>query len=155
MTASYIGPATHWDRRFLELARFIAQWSKDPSTKVGAVIVDEQNAIVSVGFNGLPIGVEDTAERLTERDDKLRMVVHGERNAMIFAQRSLKGCKLYTWPFMPCAQCAGMVIQHGIYEVIAPEASPEIAERWAKDIELTEQMFEEANVQLSIVSPLK
>ena len=63
-----------WDNRFYDLAAYIADWSKDPSTKVGAVIVDPKNKrIVSTGFNGFPFGVEDTAERLENRDVKYEM----------------------------------------------------------------------------------
>src|SRR5687767_12913917 len=99
---SYIGPPEHWDRRYLELCKHIAQWSKDPSTQVGAVIVDpEYNNIVSMGFNGLPRSVEDTAERLTVRDTKLRMVVHAEMNAVIFAGKPVRGYRLYTYPWHP------------------------------------------------------
>src|ERR1700692_2564953 len=98
-----------WDKRFLELAQFISKWSKDPSTCVGAVIVDKDLRIVSVGFNGLPKGVEDTEERLNNRDIKIKIVVHAERNAILFARTSLVGCTLYTFPFSSCSVCAGMV----------------------------------------------
>ncbi|MBT3764776.1 MAG: CMP deaminase, partial [Rhodospirillales bacterium] len=93
---------THWDHRFLNLARFIANWSKDPSTQVGCVIADPMMRIVSTGFNGLPSGVEDTIERLENRDIKYEMVVHAERNAIIDAKRDLSGLTLYVWPLMPC-----------------------------------------------------
>ena len=110
----------HWDRRFLALAEHVAQWSKDPSTKTGAVIVDEDNRVISIGYNGLPRGVIDSAERLQNRELKYKTIVHCERNALLFARSSVKGCKLYTWPFMSCSVCAGMVINAGIVEVIAP-----------------------------------
>ena len=109
-----------WDDRFLGLAQFIAQWSLDPNTKVGAVIADSEQRIVSLGYNGFPRGVHDLPERLQNRDIKLKMTVHGELNAIIFAQRPLSECTLYTWPFMSCAQCAAMVIQSGIRRVVAP-----------------------------------
>src|ERR1700686_4396012 len=94
-----------WDRRFLELAKHIASWSKDPSTQTGAVIVDQKRRIVSVGFNGLAQGVEDKPERLHNRDLKYNMFVHCERNAIIFATQSLAGCTIYVWPFMSCGEC--------------------------------------------------
>jgi dCMP deaminase len=138
-----------WDRRFLEMAQFVSCWSKDPSTKVGAVIADDKRRVVSVGYNGLPMGVEDTDERLQNRDIKYKLIVHGERNAILFAQRSVQGCTLYTWPFMPCATCASMVIQAGITRVVAPYSDNP---RWQDDFKLTEQLFEEAGVKLVLLS---
>lgn len=139
-----------WDQRFLDLARLIASWSKD-RTQVGAVIVDPQRRIVSVGYNGMAQGVKDSPERYENRDVKLRMIIHAEMNAVAFAGRSLAGCTLYTWPFMPCARCAALIVQHGIKRVVAPPASAELQERWADDLELTREMFEEAGVRLEIV----
>ena len=138
-----------WDRRFLELAEHISSWSKDPSTKVGAVITDPKNRVVSIGYNGLPMGVEDTDERLNNRDLKYKMIVHGERNAMLFAARPIDGCTLFTWPFMPCSVCASMVIQSGIARVVAPYSDNP---RWAEDFKLTEQLFTESGVQLLLLS---
>ena len=74
-----------WDQRFIDLAMHIADWSKDPSTKVGAVVVDPSTRrVVSTGFNGFPVGVEDTADRLENREIKYEMVVHAEQNALVF-----------------------------------------------------------------------
>jgi len=137
-----------WDRRFLELARFISNWSKDPSTKVGAVIVDENRRIVSCGYNGLPQGVKDTDERLNNRELKYKLIVHAERNAVLFAERPVHGCTLYTTPFMPCSVCAGMMIQAGIKRVVAPYSDNP---RWLEDFKLTEQLFSESGVELVLL----
>ena len=136
-----------WDIRYLALATFISTWSKDPSTKVGAVVVDERNQIVSLGYNGLPRGVEDSADRLGDRDLKYKLIVHAEINAITFAERSVHGCTLYTYPFMPCTRCAGLIIQSGISRVVAPKLE---LDRWAADFALTQQMFTEAGVALSL-----
>ena len=139
---------TDWNRRFLALAEHIATWSKDPSTKVGAVIVDADRRIISTGYNGFPRDVEDSDQRLNNRDVKYEMIVHGEINAIVFANQSLQGTTLYTWPFMPCSRCAGIVIQSGIRTVVAPyNDNP----RWQASFELTEQMFREAGIKLVIV----
>lgn len=138
-----------WDRRFLALAEHIAQWSKDPSTKTGAVIVDSFNRIVSVGYNGFPRGVEDTMERLENRETKYKIIVHCERNALLFAHTSVEGCRLYTWPFMSCATCAAMVIQAGITEVIAPVSDNP---RWVDDFNLAQKLFGEAGVKVRLLS---
>lgn len=157
--AEYKARQEKWDRRFLSMSRLIASWSKDPSTQTGAVIVTPRGAGVSWGYNGLPMCVEDTPERLNNRDLKYKMIVHCERNALIFAEKSLMGCILYTWPFMSCAVCAGMVIQAGIAECVAPSfdgIDPALLGRWKPDFDLTMQMLSEAGVKLRLVKyPLK
>lgn len=137
-----------WDRWFLGMAEYISTASKDPSTKVGAVITDPQRRVVSTGYNGLPQGVEDTDERLNNRELKYKLIVHGERNALLFAERSVKGCTLYTWPFMPCAACASMIIQSGIKRVVAPYSENP---RWAEEFKLASELFSEAGVKLVLL----
>ena len=126
-----------WHYRFLNLAKHISEWSQDPSTKVGAVIVDNKKRIVSIGYNGFPIGIQDDA-RLNIRDIKYKIIVHAERNALLFANKSLDDCILYTYPFMPCSVCAGMIIQSGIRHVISYINKNE---RWSEDFKISEQMF--------------
>jgi dCMP deaminase len=138
----------HWQTRFIKLAEFIADWSKDPSTKVGAIITDADNRIISMGFNGLPKRVSDSSERLTNRDIKYRMIVHAEINAMLFAKQDLYGYIIYTYPFMPCAQCAAAIIQSGILHCVAPKNDNP---RWQSDFEITRQMFSEAGITLTLV----
>lgn len=137
-----------WDRRFLELAEFVAKWSKDPSTKTGAIIVDPNNRIVSVGYNGFPRGVNDSPERLENREVKYKIVVHCERNALLFARGPVVGCRLYTWPFMSCAPCAAMVIQAGIVEVVAPVSDNP---RWKDDFDLAQTLFSEGGVKVKLL----
>jgi dCMP deaminase len=131
-----------WDHRFLVLAKLVGSWSKDPSTQVGAVIVDEDNRIVSVGYNGFPQKIEDD-ERLYDRDTKYKIIVHGEINAILFANRSLKGCTLYTIPFEPCPRCAGLIIQSGIKRVVSLVNT---IDRWEEDFKITRHLFKEANI---------
>jgi dCMP deaminase len=132
-----------WDYRFLDLAKFISGWSKDPSTKVGAVIVDKNNRIVSIGYNGFPKNIEDD-DRLIDRNTKYNIIVHGEINAILFANKSVEGCTLYTYPFMPCQRCAGLIIQSGIKRVVS--LANEI-DRWEKDFELSRKLFVESNIE--------
>lgn len=140
--------STEWDQRFLDLAQHIGSWSKDPSTQVGAVIVDNQRRIISTGYNGFPRGVQDLPERYHDRDTKYEMIVHGEINAILFAQQDLTGTTLYTWPFMPCSRCAAIVIQTGIARVVAPYCENP---RWRDSFILTKNMLQEAGVDLIIV----
>lgn len=134
-----------WDKRFLNLAKLCGSWSKDPSTQVGAVIVDGNNRIVSIGFNGFPQGVEDSEKRLVDRETKYDIIVHAEANALMFANKSVEGCTLYTWPFQPCSRCASLIIQSGITRVVSVIHDDE---RWKKNFELARQLFKEAGIIL-------
>jgi dCMP deaminase len=141
---------TDWDRRLLGLAEYVAAWSKDPSTKVGAVITRPDHRIVSIGYNGLPIGVKDTEDRLAVREVKYRVMVHAEANALVTARGSVEGCLLFTWPFPPCAPCSALFIQAGILRICAPVPSAAIWERWSVDLELAAEMLDEAGVILDL-----
>lgn len=141
-----------WHRRFLELAKHISSYSKDPSTKVGAVIVGPNNLVVGMGYNGFPRGVEDSEERLNDRETKYAFVVHAEANAILAAGSSAKGATLYVWPtfVMPpiCNECCKLVVQSGIKEVVgyAPDLNDERAKRWIKSIQISQTMCREAGV---------
>lgn len=141
-----------WDRRFLALAEHVAGWSKDPSTKTGAVIVDERRRVVSLGYNGFPVDVCDSPERYADRELKYKLIVHCERNAILFARRDLAGCTLYTWPFMSCAPCAAMIIQAGIKRCVAPVTPEHLRERWEADMRLAGEMLTEAFVLLDLLT---
>jgi dCMP deaminase len=114
---------------------------------VGAVIVDGNNRIVSIGFNGFPQGVEDSEERLVDRETKYDIIVHAEANALMFASKSVEGCTLYTWPFQPCSRCAGLIIQSGITRVVSVVHSDE---RWKKNFEISRKLLQEAHVRLDL-----
>ena len=136
-----------WDRRFIDLALHISGWSKDPSTKVGCVVVGEDREIRSTGFNGFPRGIEDSMERLEDRELKYPLICHAEENAIMHAARigiSLKDCTAYvTWP--PCTRCARSLIQAGVIEVVYP-GDIEIPDRWIEDFERSSSMMKEAGV---------
>jgi dCMP deaminase len=137
-----------WDKRFIELAQHVSLWSKDPSTKVGAVITDKQQRIISLGFNGFPRGVMDSDERLENREVKYKIVVHGEVNAILFAGRALHGCTVYTWPFLSCSTCTSIIINAGIKRIVAPEYFPE---RWKESFDLSLKLYKEARVQVFLI----
>lgn len=142
-----------WDIRFLELAKHVASWSKDPSTQVGAVLVDENNLVTGLGYNGFARGVDDTAERLNDRPTKYAMVVHAEVNAILMAGSRAKGCRLYVYPSFSipciCNECCKVAIQTGVREVIGYTPTAEDAERalrWQDSINIAKVMLTEAGV---------
>ena len=136
-----------WDRRFLDLANFIAGWSKDPSTKVGAVIVRPDRTVASMGYNGFPRGVLDHEERYADREQKYAMVVHAENNALLNSRESLEGYTLYVTPLPPCTQCAAAIIQRGIARVVVDQKK-DVPENWMKQFEISNTMFQEAGVAI-------
>jgi len=142
-----------WDARFLLLARHIAQWSKDPSTKVGCVVVGPDREIRSTGFNGFPRGIQDSVERLHDRERKYPLVCHAEENAIMHAARigvALKGCVAYvTWP--PCTRCARSLVQAGISEIAYP-AGLDIPERWQEDFGISNLMLTEAGLRVRTIT---
>jgi len=138
-----------WQARFGKLAKEIATWSKDASSQVGAVIVRPDRTIASVGFNGFPRGVEDSYDRIANRDTKLLYTIHAEVNAILSAKEPLKDYSLFVWPFQPCAHCAGSIIQAGIKDVYCPfNAHLDTYERWADSFKAALQMFDEAGVRV-------
>lgn len=140
-----------WDRRFLKMAEHIAEWSKDPSTKCGAVIVRPDRTIASVGYNGFPRGMNDALALLANREVKLSRMVHAEMNALLSANEPVKGYTLYTVPFMPCDRCAVHMIQAGIKRVVSYAAEGARARRWANAFDQTTRYFREAGVELEIL----
>lgn len=141
-----------WDERFLALAKLVSSWSKDPSTKVGAVVVRPDRTVVSLGYNGFPRGTEDYHQLLNDRETKLRRTVHAEVNAILTAAEKLSGCSLYVTPLHPCAACAGIIIQSGIKRVVAHLAR-EPNPSWAEDFKAATRMFKEAGVDVALVTP--
>ena len=137
-----------WDQRFIQLARHVAGWSKDPSTQVGAVAVRERR-ILATGYNGFPAGVNDDVDRLSNRERRLAMTVHAEQNLIAYAARHgvcLAGSTVYVWPLTPCSHCAANLIQAGIRQVIVPDVVEPL--RWAESFQLSRLMLSEAGIQI-------
>ncbi len=146
-----------WDNHFLEVALANALMSKDPSTRVGAVIVGPDREIRSTGFNGFPRGIADTCDRLNNRDLKLKLIVHAEMNAILNAARigtALKGCTLYLaatddtghiWGGPPCTRCTVETIQSGISNIVSHpfKVGPS---SWAEDVAFARGLLEESGV---------
>lgn len=141
-----------WDHFFLGMAKYISSASKDPSTKVGAVLVGENNLVVGLGYNGFARGVVDSDERLNDRELKYKFIVHAEVNAIIMAGEKAKGATMYVWPsfMIPCVchDCCKVAIQAGVVEIVGynPEDMSR-AERWKDSIAASKIMCDEAGVK--------
>ena len=141
-----------WDNRFMKLAREISTWSKDPSSKIGAVIVNDERRILATGYNGFPRGIADTEERLNDREQKYPRIVHGEMNALmnaLYSGVSVKDATIYVWGLPICAECTKSVIQAGIKRVVItpPIHAPE---KWQVQwTTMSAQMYTEAGVSIT------
>ena len=140
-----------WDRRFIELANLVGSWSKDPSTKCGAVIVDNQHRVISVGFNGFPSKFPDDPKLWNDRETKLNLVLHAEENAILFSKQDLSGCTIYTIPMPPCSRCASKIAQAGIIRVVAPRPNVEQARRWNDSFLLAQTIYKELDIELELI----
>ena len=144
---------TKWDLRYLALAKEISTWSKDPSSKIGAVAVGAKGQVLAQGYNGFPRGVSDTLSRLEDRATKLKLVVHAEENVIYnatFNGVSLNGSTIYVTGLPTCSDCAKGVIQVGIKRVVMPKQT--IPEQWQDSWKLTKQLFTEAGVEYDFIS---
>jgi dCMP deaminase len=140
----------NWTEYYMRHQYLASEKSKDPSTKIGAVLVRGDN-IVSIGYNGFPRGIDDSAERLTNRDEKYFYIVHAEANAILNAARNgiaTKDSVLYT-SGMPCNECAKSIIQAGIKTVVLHSQYPSLSHgKWSKSVSKAEEMFEEAGIYM-------
>lgn len=125
-----IDGVSSWHKTFMEIAHVIARRSKDPSTQVGAVIVAEDNRILSLGYNGATVGFDDRQFPWELRHpsmlNKYHLVVHGERNAVLNFRgnlRELQGASVYVTRF-PCNECAKELAQVGIKTVYYAQEAP-------------------------------
>lgn len=140
---------SNWDQRFLDLATLVSGWSKDPSTKTGAVIVGPDRSVLSVGFNGFPKGMPDLPKLYENREEKYSRIIHAEVNALLYAGRPLhEGCTLYIAPFMPCDRCVVQMLQAGIKRFVAPIASGDKLERWGEAFQKTRRYINECGGEL-------
>ena len=145
---------TNWTHRYLELARQVSLWSKDPSSQLGAVAIGSDGQILSQGFNGFPRGIEDD-DRLFNREEKYDHIVHAEMNVIYNACLngvSLKGSTLYVFGLPVCHLCSLGIIQVGVKDVIMawPTDQTEKALRWQESWSKTKSNFEEAKVAYAV-----
>ena len=142
---------TKWKKRFLKLSKEISTWSKDPSTQVGAFIISEDRNIISTGYNGFPRNIEDTEERLNNRETKYKFILHAEMNCILNALyngRSVKDCILFVHGLPPCSECTKSIIQAGIKKVITDSKA---TDNWKESLKLSLEMLKEANVEIEFI----
>lgn len=137
-----------WDEKFMGLAREVASWSKDPSTKVGCVIVDDDHTILATGYNGFPRGMSDDRERYEDRSFKMAAVVHAEANAVAAAARTgrrLMGATAYV-TLQPCSQCAGILAQAGVRRIISISNNDELRPDRIENFRIANQILSESGI---------
>ncbi len=138
-----------WDRWHMQHAITAASASRDPSTQCGAVIVRPDKTHAGTGFNGFPRGMSDDPALYADRATKLKRTIHAEMNACINVHgENLTGYTLYTWPYIPCSQCAIHMIQYGIKRVVAPPLSTH-PERWRESMRQSLAFFAESGVDFT------
>ena len=139
-----------WSVRLLKMAKDVASWSKDTSTKVGAVITTADGKPISWGFNGMPMGIDDNIPERHMRPEKYKWMCHAERNAMDLASRSdLSNCVMFV-TLAPCANCAQSIIQRGIRTVVVDASGTvdKVPAHWTEEMITANQMMLEAGVNI-------
>jgi len=142
-----------WHNRYVALANEVASWSKDPSTRVGAVAIGSKGQVLAQGYNGFPRGIEDRLCRYNNRELKYRYVVHAEMNVIYndtYNGVSLDGSTLYVSGLPVCSECAKGVIQVGISKVVINVS--EMKEPWKHSWEISKEMFDESNIKWEIIN---
>ena len=132
-----------WDKRFLDLAKLVSTWSKDPSTQTGAALTNH-HSVLSVGFNGFPADMPDSPELYENRDEKYSRIIHCEINALLFLRGTVPpDTTLYTYPFISCDRCVVQMLQAGVKSFVAPKPSKDKLERWGEAFERTRKYVKE------------
>lgn len=134
-----------WDLRFLNLASLISTWSRDPSTKCGAVIVRPDKTVASVGYNGFPKDMYDDPEKYANKEEKYSRIVHCEMNALLHLNEDTRGYTLYTTALC-CDRCAVHMLQAGISRFVAWVA-PDYESRWADSIKRTRSYYADCGAE--------
>jgi dCMP deaminase len=154
---SVVSSSCTWDQYFMTMAYLVSMRSKDPSTRVGAVIVGADHEVRSTGYNGLPRNIRDDLTRYEDSEFKNLASNHAEETCILHCARigvSTKGCTLYT-TWQPCAHCGKMIIQAGIVRVVYDKNFPgndqNLQENWQYSMAVSLSLMEEAGVKISCI----
>ncbi len=147
-----------WDNLFIGIAKLASERSKDPNTQCGSCIV-KNNKVLSIGFNGLPYGLNDNGSIENGREIdywdksiKYEIVIHSELNAILNAKQDLTGSTLYLYTekgYFPCSNCSGAIVQSGISEIVMNFAIKNNTEVYNWDI--TKHILKNAGVNIRIL----
>lgn len=139
-----------WDARHMALAIHVSAWSKDPSTKVGAVLVGKNQRDIALGYNGFPPGIGDSSERLLDRRVKYLLTQHAERNVLDNARFEVSGSTLITTAY-PCVECAKSIVSKGVSRLVTtPRPAPIGEPSWRDTLEWSENLFREAGLEVRV-----
>jgi len=144
-----------WDLRFLNLAKEVSSWSKDPSTKVGAAIVRPDYTVASLGFNGFPSRMSDEPHVYSNREEKYSRIIHAEMNALLHCRESVHGYSLFTYPMMTCDRCFVHLAEAGITRFVAPRASQDSLSRWGASFDRVRRYASEMHLELVEIDLVK
>lgn len=140
-----------WDKYFLGMAKYVSTASKDPSTKVGAVVVQNRK-VVGTGYNGFPQGVNDDPERYLNRELKYALTVHAEINAILQAGHDCEYAHIYVSVPFCCSDCVKTIIQSGISRIVVYDnTDKELLKRWEESIKLSQLMMDEAGIEYTLI----
>lgn len=135
-----------WATRFMnKAAAWAKECSKDPSSQVGAIIVSDDGAELSTGYNGLPRNVRDMPDRIEQRPEKYKWMAHAEENAIVNAARHgvrLQGATMFV-THHPCSRCAGMIVNAGIHCVVVGDG---VTKMPADEVEVAMLKFGDARI---------
>jgi len=144
-----------WDLRMLAAAKLFSSWSKDPSTRVGALLVDSSRRFVSMGYNGFAAGLDDSVDRLSNREYKYGCVLHAEENVFFNATAPLFGTTLYTYPMPPCSKCTAAAIQVGVIRIVSVSGHYRtLSSDWKEKLEWAREMCEQVSIPI-VLYPLE
>jgi dCMP deaminase len=139
-----------WDKRYINLVKEVATWSKDPSSKIGSIVVSPTGSVLAQGYNGFPRGIEDREDRLNDRSVKYDYMVHAEMNSIYNATYNgvcLVNSTIYIYGLPVCHECAKAIIQVGISRVVSIRTK-ELSPKWKDSCTIALDLFKEAGVEV-------
>ena len=142
---------SNWNQRYMQMAKEISLWSKDPNTKIGAVAVGSKGQILSQGYNGFPRGIRGNPDRLNDRETKYKFVVHAEMSVLYKATQSgvsLDGAKLFVQGLTVGNECCKGIIQVGIKEVYVAQECIDLRPHWFESWMQSLDMFNEVGIKV-------
>tara|TARA_Y100001937_G_scaffold27190_1_gene39024 strand:- start:21137 stop:21598 length:462 start_codon:yes stop_codon:yes gene_type:complete len=143
-----------WKSRYLDLAERISHWSKDPSTKVGCIVIGKDGQVLSQGFNGFPRKFSDDLELYVMRETKYRFIVHAEMNAIYHATLngiSLKNSVFFIHGLHVCHECAKALVQVGAKGVVMRQTK-ETSTKWAESFHYAQEILTQGGIEYEIFS---